>query len=299
MRRSFVRSGARVALGAVALVALVAATPAPAILDGYQITMRMTMTEPGAAAPTGPIDMVIKSSADRMRMEMDFGKLMAGRGGEGAEMAGTMMAGMFMLLQPDGKVVTIMPGMNMGMIMDPGAMLSGGGMGGMGGTGISIDTDTAGMSVTVQDLGAGERILGFATRKYHVEMKYKTTVRVMGTVDTTSVNMSTDTWITTDAGEPLAVLRKHAEKFGSMFNGGATKSVTDVMTAKLPKNGVALRTNIKSVDEKGTHLVSVEVAEMKRANFEVTEFEVPAGINVMDLGAMMGGMRGGRGRGGN
>ncbi|HKS06531.1 MAG TPA: hypothetical protein VJR92_09490 [Gemmatimonadaceae bacterium] len=298
MRSPLLRSSATIALGAAALVTLDAASPAVQRVDGYQITMKMTMEMPinaaAAGMPAGPIqmDVVIKSAGDRIRMEMDMAKMMAGRGG-GDQMAGAaaMMGGMYILVQPDNKMVTVMPSMGMAMVADPGALFGGGG-GAMGGM-IKMTVDTLPGWLKVTDLGAGERILGFATRKFRVETKYKMTVSVMGTATTETIESTTETWVTSDPSEAFAALRKYSQTMAPQMMGGA-KDIVEISMKKLPPNAVALRFVSMWTTEKGKSSVTMEVAEIKKATFEATEFEVPAGMQVMDMSAMMGG----RGRGG-
>jgi hypothetical protein len=292
MRSPLLRSSAKIALGAAALVALSAASPAVQRVDGYQITMKVTMDMPADAAagmPAGPMqmDVVIKSAGERVRMEMDMAKMMAGRGG-GDQMAGAaaMLGGVYVLVQPDGKMITVMPSMGMAMVG------GGGGMGAMGGM-IKTSLDTLPGWLKVTDLGAGERILGYATRKFRVETKYTTTTTVMGTATTDSIDGTSDVWVTSDPAEALAAIRKYSQTMGASVLGG-TKDIFEASMKKLPANAVALRTVATSTTDKGKTSVTLEVAEIKKATFEATEFEVPAGMQVMDMGAMMGG----RGRGG-
>jgi hypothetical protein len=296
MRSPLLRSGATIALGAAALVTLGAASPAVQRVDGYQITMKMTVEMPADAAagmPAGPMqmDVVIKSAGDRIRMEMDMAKMMASRGG-GDQMAGAaaMMGGIYVLVQPDNKMITVMPAMGMAMVADPGAMFGGGG--GMGGM-IKTSVDTLPGWLKVTDLGAGERILGYATRKFRVETKYKTTVTVMGTTTTESTEGTSDIWVTSDPSDALAAIRKYSQTMGASVMGGA-KDIFEAQMKMLPANAVALRTVTTGTTDKGKMSFSMEVAEIKKATFEATEFEVPAGMQIMDMGAMMGG----RGRGG-
>ena len=296
MRSPLVRSGATIALGAAALVTLVAASPADMRVDGYQITMKMTAEMPAgempAGTPAGPVqmDVVIKSTTDQLRVEMDFSKLASGGGGDMAA-AGAMMAGMYMLLRSDGKMVTVMPSMGMAMIADPSAILGGGG--GLAGMGISTKVDTAAGWLKITDLGAGERIAGYATRKFRAEVKYKETVTVMGTTTADSTESVYDLWVTTDASDALGALRKYSEKFGGSVGSG-NKEIFDAWTKKLPANSVPLRTVGHMTTAKGKTSMTLEVAEIKKATFEATDFDVPAGMQVMDMSAMMGG----RGRGG-
>jgi hypothetical protein len=263
------------ALGLAALAFTVTAASAPPhVDDGYLITMSLVVPEQGE----GPMTMTIKAAGDRMRFEMDFSRAM------GAD--ASSMQGMFGVLQPGGKVAIVMPQMQMGVTMDLAMML---GRGTPGEAGVAMKD----MTVDVTDLGSGGTIIGYATRKYHVRQKYSMTVTVFGQTITEAVNTADTLWVTQDLGAAEGALKKFQESFGSMMGGGMAK-VADSLASKMPK-GFPLRTVSVRTDDKGKATVNrAEITEIKKATFAAAEFEIPAGINLMDMGAMMGG----RGRGG-
>ena len=292
MRSVLVRSGATVALGAAAVVTLLAASPATTKLDGYQITMKMTVempaTEMPVGMPPGPMnmDMVIKTADGRLRMEIDFAKFMGTNAGYMAA-AGAMLNGTYVLLQPNGKMLTVMPAMGVAMAADAGSLLSGGGL---GAGDVSEKVDTAPGWLKVTDLGAGERVAGFATRRFRADMKFKTTVDDNGLKTTEMNDSSYEIWLTTDRGDVMTALRAFDKATGTSVVGGQ-KEISDGLMAKLPPNSSVLRVVGHNLTNEGKTSMRMEVTEIKKATFEPAEFEVPAGVQVMDMSAM-----GGRGR---
>lgn len=267
-----VLSASVVALGAVALVA---AAPAPRFDDGYTVTMKVS----GDQMQQGPLTMTFKVMGDKLRLETDMSQL-AGRGGggRGAEMA----AGAYMLLQADGKFAMILPAAGMGMTMDVAGMFGGRGRGGMGGTPAVTD-----LSVSVEDLGAGESMLGHSTHKYRVHTKFTQNTNMMGQATTANHDDSSDLWMTTDfpgAEEAFA-------RLGSTFGSRGGSEVSDAVRSKLPK-GVPLKIVATVKTERDNTVTTMETTEIKKTAFQASDFEVPSGIQIMDLGAM------GRGRGG-
>jgi hypothetical protein len=228
------------------LPATITSTPR---VDGYVITMRVS------GGPNAVGDVTFKTAGDKMRIEADANSMMGGgRGGLNAE-------GAYMLPGMDGNIIMVLPKMTNPM---------------GGGTGFAVSVNPAGMmaargaapppvgDVSIDDLGAGESILGHATHKYRIKPA--------------NPDEAVEVWIATDI--PLDY-KKFASAFGARFTGTDAR-----MVAKIP-NGFAL----KVVGKTGT----MEVTKIDKASFDDSEFQVPAGIQVMDLSGMMGGR--GRGRG--
>src|SRR5688572_5653672 len=274
MTNSFARLASRT-LCATALAAL-AATPAAALQDGTQVTMRINSDAPGSA----PLELTIKSLGDKVRVDVDLTQLMAARGagggggdGRGADAMGGMISGAFMLLQPGGKTAMVLPGMNMAIVMDAASMGSGnpmaGMMGGRGRGGAQIDVDS--VVTSIEDLGAGERILGYATRRYRATSK----------ASDGSGDGVVEMWMA-DIGALSAMLHKYCESFGGLVKGNSAGSVNRAVGAKIPKGHVPLRTVITATTNRGKTVTTVETTDIKRTAIDPAELDVPAGMNVMD-----------------
>jgi hypothetical protein len=257
----------------VAALALLAAAPAPRALDGYIVTQRITMDSPQAMSMT----MRIKVAQGHVRLELDSPEL-------------AQMGSMYMLTRDDGRITTVMPSQGMAVTMDA-SMIGGQGMGAMALPTISDVT------ATVDDLGAGERLLGYATHKYRVHTTYK-----MATAGAAASNYDTtmEMYVSTEVPGLADGLQKFTESFGGAFSGiagGGSKDLAASLRAKMPK-GYTLKMSAKSIEttasgETRNSTFGIEVTEISRISIEASEFEVPAGIQVMDLGQMMWG-RGGR-----
>lgn len=246
---------------------------APPRADGYVITMSITTEGAGMNAP---LQMTLKAAGAKLRMEMDFSAMMGGGGG--AESA--MMSGVYVLPQDDGRMAMIMPNMQnpmsggtgMGMIMDPQAMTSA-----ARNLGAAVPTFSD-LKMSVVDLGAGEAIAGRATRKYKVTQSYR--------IDDRPFEGTTEVWMATDMADAEEALKKFGA-FGHQFVGAATsKDIQAEMDAKMPK-GFALRTLVNMTTPDGPQSVRMETVKAEKATFDDKDFEVPAGIQLMDMAAMM------------
>lgn len=212
--------------------------------DGYTITMRVT------SGTRAPIDLTFKAAGEKMRVDVDMSSMMGGRGGSG-----------YMLPSSDGKLTMVMPSM-------PNPM--------SGGTGMAMSMDLTAMAAqmggappsvsdaTIEDLGAGETILGYKTRKYRIRQTDNTV----------------EAWI---AELPGVDFKKFAMGFGAQFTG-----INPRMAEKIP-SGFAVKA-VMSGKDTGT----MEVSKIEKTSFTESDFQVPAGIQVMDMSGMMRG----RGRGG-
>ena len=209
-----------------------------------------------AAPGQQPADMTFKISGERMRLEADIGGLMGRGGGRG----GAMMAGAYMLPRADGNLIIVLPGApnmaggtGMAMSMNPGAMAARG-----------AAPPQAG-DVVVEDLGSGGTVLGHSTHKYRIKPANADPM---------------EAWFATDV--PGLDYKKFASSFGASFTGSDAKAA-----AKMP-TGFPLK-----MVGTGTNAFSLEVTKIDKSSFADSDFEVPSGMQVMDMGAMMGG----RGRG--
>jgi hypothetical protein len=244
---------------------------APPRVDGYVITMSGTSDMMGSSVP---MTLTIKAAANKVRIEMDMSAMM------GANAGAEMMSGAFMLPQEDGRMAMILPnmqnplggGMGMGMIMDMQSMT-----GAMRDLGVSMQiTD---MKVNLENLGAGETILGRKTTKYRLTQTYQ-----MGGKPYDGVS---EIWTTADMRDAEAGLKKFQVTFGMNFVGAATSNeVKAELQAKTPP-GFAMRTVVKMTTPEGTTNMKLEVTKAEKATFDAKEFEVPAGIQLMDMGQMM------------
>ncbi|MBM3907040.1 MAG: DUF4412 domain-containing protein [Gemmatimonadetes bacterium] len=251
-----------------------AATPR---VDGVKFTWMVTTTASGDAARAAtPPSMSVIVAGDQMRMEM-----LEARPGS--------PAGVYTLLNAATASITMVdPSRKQAMVLDTRG--TGNVMGAASAIGMKFDI--ADLTSTVADQGAGERILGRSTRKYHVSRSYTATMSMLGRKSSTRVKEEMDIWMTNDFAGQRAF-----EEFGKTLGrntgmiGGAAQQKLMQDAEKLPK-GVPLRQviNTTSTTDKGeaqTSSVTMEMTDLANGNFDASLFEVPAGYQVVDLKAQL------------
>jgi hypothetical protein len=94
----------------------------------------------------------------------------------------------------------------------------------------------------------------------------------------------TEIWMATDMPDAEAGFRKFTDTFGMQFVGAATsKDVQAALQAKQPR-GFALRTAVAMKTPDGPQNMKLEVTKIEKSSIEDKEFQVPAGIQLMDMG---------------
>lgn len=155
------------------------------------------------------------------------------------------------------------------------------------------------MSFRFKDMGAGEPLLGYKTRKVRSYYSSTMEVKAMMMPDQKIIsNDSTDQWIATgiDVGSP-----KNMEAWARSFASGV-KSTNPELAAEMKKytneygrTGMALKTVTWSsqTDKKGkvtTDVLTMEVTELKKGELDAALFTVPSGYDVVDMSQMMAGL---------
>lgn len=279
-------------LASVVIGAAFAAAPATAqSLNGYTIVLGIT------SDGRPPVALTLKAAGAKLRVETDGLQMLGMGGGGGGGGAGGMAAGLYLLPLDSGKVAAILPAMGMGLSVDL-SMVAGAGRGGRGGRGRGGARGAGGgmappdvpdvtdVSANVDDLGAGESILGHPTHKYRIRSTYM--INGEKQADTS------ETWFATDLTGSDDGFGKFFTTFGAAFSGGnSSKSVADAVRAKMPK-GFPVKIITNSNTPQGPVVTTIEASEITKTSFEPADFEVPAGIQLMDTGSLMGGRRGGK-----
>ena len=283
-----------------ALVACVATAPVAAQQQqqGTEISWRMT----SSMSNGGPVEWTLLSAGDRMRIDIDLARLASARGagpgrsGEVDVMASTlggMLGGTYLLTLADGKVAMIAPGMQMAVVVDPSTLGDGNPMAEMrGGRGrraapAQSDVDAAvGAIGAIEDLGVGERMLGYPTRRFRAVSKGANGAEE-GTVEMWMANV----------GAAGTAFQKYSESFSGMALGGASASINKAFDAKIPKGSVPLKIVVTNNSRRGKETVTIETVEFKQVRFDPAELEIPPGLQIVDPNAI-GRSMGGRGRGG-
>ena len=148
------------------------------------------------------------------------------------------------------------------------------------------------IKIDAQDLGGGEKVQGYPTRHIRMVQNFTMTASMFGRTTKSRNETTTDYY--------FAPSLKIANPFVSnsqamamvaqldMFNNPDYKSQMTAANAKLPRNGVPLKTvtTMVTTDEKGKQETSVTVMEMmnfKAANIPASEFAVPSDYKMIEM----------------
>jgi hypothetical protein len=261
---------------------LLGAAPGRRLDDGYQLTFKVTSD---AAQSTDPVLVTLKVAGDKIRVEMDIASMMGrGGGGGGGGMGGEMAVGAYMLVQPAGKIGIILPALGMGVLADASSL-------GGRGRGAAPATPAGDLTVSVEDLGAGETIAGHPTHKFRTHEKCTLTTNAMGQSTTAKHDDTSDLWMASDLGDAEQGFKKFWESFGAIGAraGCGRAQVAAALGAKMPK-GMPVKIVSTQNTDTGKSVSTIEATEIKKTSFDASDFEVPAGMQLMDMGG-----RGGRG----
>jgi hypothetical protein len=153
-------------------------------------------------------------------------------------------------------------------------------------------TDITNVKVSLEDLGAGEPLDGYATYKYRLTQAFTMNMTVMGHTMSTPSQSTTDIWVapqldglmdpsarppTTVAPGPMAELTKQlAAEYSKMRKGLMLKRVSTQVGS--------------SAGHERTVTVTTTITNVKKTAISASVFEVPAGYTKV---ALFEGMEGG------
>jgi hypothetical protein len=159
-----------------------------------------------------------------------------------------------------------------------------------------VKFESRGSHFAFDELGAGERILGQATRRVRVRQGGTTEVRILGRRNATRDSSVSEHWIApAPAGVDAAAMRAFARSFG----GGMRRTAPELaapMDAYDRRFGgsMVLRTVtvVYTTDNRGRETVDtvrMDVTEMSRGPLDASLFAVPDGYQVADMTSAGGG----------
>jgi len=148
----------------------------------------------------------------------------------------------------------------------------------MGGT---VKFDILNPKVSVRDLGAGEKIEGYATMHKNMDTSYDMSLDVMGQKMTIGMSMSTESWVTDQIPLDFASFLQTADLHTGF-------DVIDKLIAAQVKglNGFPLK-QIASihVSQNGTTMdmkTTTTISDIEKKSFPASEFVVPPGFQKTD-----------------
>ncbi|MFN8666222.1 MAG: DUF4412 domain-containing protein [Gemmatimonadaceae bacterium] len=263
-----------------------AAPVAPVAADGWRFHWKVTVEsdkkERAAAQPS-------------MQVSLIPGKARVDYEGEvPAQQQGMMKKGGYMILDAENStMIMVDPKEKKAIIMDPSALS--GAMNAIGASGL-VKMDVKDVKVSVEKLGSGERILGYATTRYRTTRSYSLTVSVIGRKNTTTHNSTTESWVADRFIEDMAFeawARNFTKGFGAA-TGDAFKKLMEAEQANQIK-GIVLKQVMQATDtdDKGnatTSKTTMEMTELAKTSLDASLFEVPKGYEVTDMKAQMAGL---------
>lgn len=148
------------------------------------------------------------------------------------------------------------------------------------------------VSIDAQDLGAGETVQGYPTRHVRMTQKYTVSASMFGKQSKTRNESTVDYYFAPNLkianpfvsnSEQMAMMNQF-----DMFKNSDYQSQLAAAQAKLPKNGVPLKTvtTTVSTDEKGkqeTTTSVMEIVNFKSANIPKSEFVIPSDYKMIEM----------------
>lgn len=153
-------------------------------------------------------------------------------------------------------------------------------------------------SFSYQDLGAGDKILGYATRHVRTINASTMEMKVIGMTRKSSNADTADQWIARDIGLDPSSLLAWSKAFGS-----GLKETNPELAAQMAKyqqeygrTGIVLRsmTHTSHTNDKGkveTDTLTMEVTDLKKGAIDPALFKYPSDYKVTDMSQMMNGMK--------
>jgi hypothetical protein len=146
--------------------------------------------------------------------------------------------------------------------------------------------------IGAQDLGAGETVQGYPTRHIRMVQNYTVSASMFGKKSTSRTETTTDYYFAPSLkiANPFVANSQQMAMMSQfdMFKNPDYQSQYASANAKLPKNGVPLKTVTKTVttDEKGKSETATTIMEMvnfKAANIPASAFAVPSDYKMVEM----------------
>ncbi len=283
--RTHPRRAARLAIAAaIPFVFAAAATP---LADGmtYEFVMKSQSTQTGNKET---ITMRGRGTyaGDDAKLEI----LEASANAGGPDMFGSK--GSYFIVKDGGKEMLLVdPEKKQYMKWDMASMLAG--MGKMlNAVGGLVKMQMSDVKIDAHDLGPGETVQGYPTRHIRMVQNYTMTASVFGRTNKNRSETTMDFYFAPSLkiANPFVSNSQQMAAMSQfdMFNNPDYKTQMAAANAKLPKNGVPLKTVTTSVttDEKGKQQTTVSTMEMlnfKAASVPASTFAVPASYAMIEM----------------
>jgi len=148
-------------------------------------------------------------------------------------------------------------------------------------------------SSQLEDLGPGETVLGFATRKYRFTMRYEMRMAMMGT--SMSIRMASIATLQMNqevgANDPaFDALRDRMMQSSAPAAGSRAAAQLTALAKSMPNGFAMIADQEMRMDMSGSENVirqTLRVTEFARGGVKASDMQVPAGYTTVDMNAMM------------
>ena len=217
-------------------------------------------------------------------------EILDANGAGGSDMYGKK--GSYFIVKDGGKEMLLVdPNSKEYMKWDIGAMMAGmskvvNAVGGL------VKMQISEVKIDAQDLGAGETVQGYPTRHIRMVQNYTVSASMFGKKSTSRTETTTDYYFAPSLkiANPFVANSQQMAMMSQfdMFKNADYQSQYAAANAKLPKNGVPLKTVTKTVttDEKGKSETATTIMEMvnfKAANIPSSAFAVPSDYKMVEM----------------
>ena len=146
------------------------------------------------------------------------------------------------------------------------------------------------VKIDAHDMGAGPSVQGYPTKHIKMVQNYTMSASMFGKSSKTRSESTTDYYFATGLkiANPFVSNSNQMSQLGDMFNSAEYKSQMNAAMARLPKNGVPLKTvtTMVSTDEKGkqeTMVSTMEMVNFKATNVPASEFAIPKDYALIEM----------------
>lgn len=265
-------------VSATASLLVIVATAAPAQTSpGWMYTTNVTIDS--GTAKRSSMAMKYQVTARNLRMEFVQVSGMAEAG---------LVEGMTQILDDrDSSMTTVMPAQHMAMVMHLNDLL-GNSPGFRAAMTPKIEPHVT--SSNVEDLGAGERILGHATHRYRITTTGTIDVTIMGRTCTKRTDGVEEMWMAPDV-DLMPAMQTMMKHYGSS-TGAGVPDLQQLGASGPHLKGTALRTvsRTAATDATGKAVpvtTTTEYVELSQAPIAASVFVVPADYQIMDTRKLM------------
>ncbi|HEY0972659.1 MAG TPA: hypothetical protein VGE02_16945 [Gemmatimonadales bacterium] len=263
--------------------ASVLALAAPAALGAqgitYDFAIRSQQVDGGKTKELSHVVGRSQVDGDRARVDLSSVKNGGMMASEDAYVIVTDGGGRMIMVQPKERkyysftTEQMMAGMS-------GALKAAGGL---------LKMEMSNVKIDVEDLGAGEQIHGFDTRRLRMTQSLTMSVSVFGRKNVTTTTDTTTYWVAPALKQVQNPFLSSGRSAAGMIDFGNPEFRAQLVAANAKLAvGAPLRTESRSVatDEKGKQSVTVtamEVTKLERGDVPASVFEIPAGYEEVPM----------------